>query len=163
MNAASATATCEWIRLRKYRLPCRVFLCWSPACSAMSEASFLRATTNRCWRKSEFPRISCKIIIPIHRGMFCAGCIIRCNMPQGKLVRVGDGEILDVAVDLRRSSPTFGGWEAVRLVGREQADAVDPCRIRAWLPRDLGEGACSLQGDGLLRSGVRANAGVERS
>lgn len=34
---------------------------------------------------------------------------------QGKLVRAIGGEILDVAVDLRRSSPNFGRWEAVRL------------------------------------------------
>lgn len=37
------------------------------------------------------------------------------KQPQGKLVRVSEGEILDVAVDLRRSSPSFGRWEAARL------------------------------------------------
>src|SRR5438045_6946730 len=49
--------------------------------------------------------------------------------PQGKLVRVVSGEVLDVFVDLRRSSPSFKRWRAVKLSGEHP-------RL-AWIPAGL--------------------------
>jgi dTDP-4-dehydrorhamnose 3,5-epimerase len=54
------------------------------------------------------------------------------RQPQGKLVRAITGEILDVALDLRRSSPTFGKWESFKLSGEN--------KHILWIPRGFAHG-----------------------
>jgi dTDP-4-dehydrorhamnose 3,5-epimerase len=60
------------------------------------------------------------------------------RQPQGKLVRVIAGEIFDVAVDIRRSSTTFGKWVGTRLSG-------DNMR-QVWIPPGFAHGFLVVSG-----------------
>jgi dTDP-4-dehydrorhamnose 3,5-epimerase len=56
------------------------------------------------------------------------------QQPQGKLVRAVTGEIVDIAVDLRESSATFGKWESFRISGENKR--------MLWLPVGFAHGFC---------------------
>lgn len=62
--------------------------------------------------------------------------------PQGKLVTVLEGEVYDVAVDIRRGSPTFGRWEAFILSGSN--------RRQLWIPPGFAHGFAVLSDTALF-------------
>ena len=81
--------------------------------------------------------------------------------PQGKLVTVLEGEVYDVAVDIRRGSPTFGCWTAVMLTAENKR--------HFWIPEGFAHGfavvseravfayQCTAAYDAAADAGVRWN------
>lgn len=60
------------------------------------------------------------------------GLHFQIKKPQGKLVRVTKGEVFDVAVDIRRESPTYGKWFGINL-SEENA-------LQFWIPPGFAHG-----------------------
>lgn len=58
---------------------------------------------------------------------------------QGKLVRVMRGSVLDVAVDIRKNSPTYGKWESIVLSGQN--------KWMYWIPEGFAHGFATLEDD----------------
>ena len=96
-----------------------------------------RGSFKEFWNKREFARrgVHADFVQDnesrSHRGTL-RGLHYQLGQPQGKLVRVVEGEVFDVAVDLRRSSPHFGKW-----VGKGLASARHDM---LWIPEGFAHG-----------------------
>ena len=75
-------------------------------------------------------------------------------MAQAKLVRVIRGAVLDVAVDLRRGSPTYRQWEAVELSAENRRMLVIPPGLRPRLQDIDGRRGILLQGGQPVQPGM---------
>src|SRR5882762_6299252 len=93
------------------------------------------------WNEREFERtgIRARFVQDNHSRSakdVLRGLHYQIRQPQGKLIRVLAGEIFDVAVDIRRSSPTFARWEGIRLNAESHK--------MLWIPSGFAHGLCVL-------------------
>jgi dTDP-4-dehydrorhamnose 3,5-epimerase len=89
------------------------------------------------WHAARFADagLACQFVQDNHSrsaGGVLRGLHYQVERPQGKLVRVVSGEVFDVAVDLRRSSPTFGRWVGELLTAASHREL--------WVPPGFAHG-----------------------
>jgi dTDP-4-dehydrorhamnose 3,5-epimerase len=104
-----------------------------PAVFSDARGSFLESYNRRAFRQATGLEVD---FVQDNQAASARGVLrglhYQVRQPQGKLVRAITGEIFDVAVDLRRSSPAFGKWTGVRL----SADA----HRALWIPAGFAHG-----------------------
>ena len=88
-----------------------------------SQASFLDAGIDIQFIQDNFSRSNKGVLRGLHYQI---------QNPQGKLVRCTRGEVFDVVVDLRKSSPYFGNWASVTLSEKN--------RLAMWIPPGFAHG-----------------------
>ena len=119
------------MKVRRTRIPEVLIL--EPDVFGDERGFFMESYNRRTWL--EATGVSLEFVQDNHsrsaRGVL-RGLHYQICQPQGKLVRVVSGEVFDVAVDLRRSSPTFGDWVGVQL--------SETNRKMFWVPPGFAHG-----------------------
>ena len=100
---------------------------------------FLETYHQERYLDHNIPGINLKFVQDNHSFSYknvLRGMHFQLEKPQGKLVRVLRGEVFDVAVDIRKKSPTFGNWEGVIL--------SDKNKRQLWVPPGFAHGLLVL-------------------
>ncbi len=96
---------------------------------------FFESFNERVWQKAT--GLECSFVQHNHSRSarnVLRGLHYQIQHPQGKLVRVISGEVFDVAVDIRRSSPTCGQWFGTTLSAENKR--------QMWVPEGFAHGFC---------------------
>jgi dTDP-4-dehydrorhamnose 3,5-epimerase len=101
-----------------------------------SRGAFQETWNQRAMEEAGLPTKWVQDNFSISRKNVLRGIHYQVNKPQGKLVRVAYGAVLDIAVDLRRSSPTYGRHVAVELAGDHGKEL--------WVPEGFGHAFLAL-------------------
>ena len=100
-----------------------------------SRGFFLETSRDSFWRELGVSRFVQDNHSRSERGVL-RGLHYQLEQPQGKLARVARGAVFDVAVDVRRGSPTFGRWAGCRLDDRDHR--------MLYIPPGYAHGFCVL-------------------
>jgi dTDP-4-dehydrorhamnose 3,5-epimerase len=104
----------------------------TPAIYRDNRGAFMETWNLRAMTEAGLPSTWLQDNFSVSKKNVVRGLHYQIGQPQGKLVRVTHGAVLDVAVDLRRSSPTFGKHVAVELDGESGR--------MLWIPAGFGHG-----------------------
>lgn len=122
------------MKVRETALPGVLLL--SPKIYRDERGAFLETFNSRVMAEAGLPTEWVQDNFSLSKKNVLRGIHYQITQPQGKLVRVTEGAVLDVAVDLRRSSAAFGKHVAVEL----SAEAGE----MLWIPAGFGHGFLAL-------------------
>jgi dTDP-4-dehydrorhamnose 3,5-epimerase len=119
-------------------VPCAIpdVLIVEPQVYGDSRGEFLETYNQRAFSALGFRHHFVQDNLSISKCNVIRGLHYQVRQPQGKLVYVIAGDVLDVALDLRRWSPTFGRHVAIRLSDKE--------RKSVWIPAGFAHGFAAL-------------------